>query len=165
MVGWLGSFVVMSNRRTTRLQDYKTKRLERGQSVLELMLALLVLIPLLIGGIELSRGVGIRQALDSGTHIASRALSLEPGEWTWATATIQSSLDTNILGGGPVSSPTVRVYNASGAQITPATLNGLPFGSQFRLEAEVTYTPDIPLVGGQTITIRVSHWSIVERYP
>ena len=153
------------NQQTIAQHPRRGIKLEQGQSVLELMLALLVLIPLLIGGIELSRGVGIRQALDSGTHIASRALSLEPGEWSWATDTIQSSLDTNILGGGSVSSPTVRIYNTSGTQITPTALNGLPFGSQFRLEAEVTYTPDIPLVGGQTISIRVSHWSIVERYP
>ena len=35
----------------------------------------------------------------------------------------------------------------------------------FRLEASCTYTPEIVLVGGQMVTIRVSHWGIVERYP
>lgn len=141
------------------------KKRESGQSVLEFMLALLVLVPLLIGGIELSRGVGIRQALDSGTFIASRALSLEPGEWNWATSTIQAALNDNILGGGSVSAPTVRIYDHSGTEITSNELQNLPFGAQFRLESEVGFTPDIPLVGGSAITIRVSHWSIVERYP
>ena len=44
-------------------------------------------------------------------------------------------------------------------------LAALPFGSAFRLEASCTYTPEIPLVGGTAVTIRVSHWGIVERFP
>ena len=60
---------------------------------------------------------------------------------------------------------TVSVYNASGTQISSSALAALPFGAAFRLEASCTYTPEIVLVGGQTVTIRVSHWGIVERYP
>jgi len=138
---------------------------ERGQSVLELLLALLILIPLVFGGIELSRGVDIRQSLESGTFIAARGLSLEPDGWSWALSTIQSSLNTNVLGGGSVSAATVKIYNDNGTEITSSALNALTFGSPFRLESTVTYTPDIPIVGGIPITIRVSHRSLVERYP
>ena len=143
----------------------KEPQLERGQSVLELLLVLLILVPLLFGGIELSRGVDIRQSLESGTFIAARGLSLEPENWGWAMSTIQSSLNTNVLGGGSVSAPTVKIYNDNGTEITPAALNALAFGSPFRLQSTVTYTPDIPIVGGIPITIRVSHRSLVERYP
>ena len=138
---------------------------ERGQASVELVLVLLILIPLLLGGIELARGVGIRQSLDSGTGIATRSLSLDPTQWVWASSVINQTLANNILGSGAVSAVSVRVYNASGTQISSAAFAALAFGSAFRLEASCTYTPDIPLVGGRTVTIRVSHWGIVERYP
>jgi len=131
----------------------------------ELLLALIILVPLLLGGIELARGVGIRHSLDSGAGVAARALSLDPTQWTWATNTINQAVQDNILGGGSVGAVTVKVYNAGGSQITSSALASLPFGSSFRLEASCTYTPEIALVGGQTVTIRVSHWGIVERYP
>jgi Flp pilus assembly protein TadG len=137
----------------------------KGQASVELLLVLLILVPLLLGGIELARGVGVRHALDSGVGVATRALSLDPTQWTWATNTINQTTQENILGGGAVSAVTVKIYNASGTQITSATLAALPFGAAFRLEASCTYTPEITLVGGQVVTIRVSHWGIVERYP
>ncbi len=154
-----------ANQQTRAESTPKGTQLERGQSVLELLLALLILIPLVFGGIELSRGVDIRQSLESGTFIAARGLSLEPENWGWAMSAIQSSLNTNVLGGGSVSAPIVKIYNDNGAEITPAALNALAFGSPFRLQSTVTYTPDIPIIGGIPITIRVSHRSLVERYP
>jgi len=129
------------------------------------VLVLLILVPLLLGGIELARGVGLRQALDSGTGVATRALSLDPGQWNWATTIINQAVSGNVLGGGSVSGVNVAVYNASGTQISNDDLAALPFGATFRLLASCTYTPWIPLVGGSTVSIRVSHWGIVERYP
>lgn len=138
---------------------------QKGQSILELLLVLLVLVPLLFGGIELARGVSIRHSLASGTLVAMRSLSLEPANWTWATGTIQASIDANVLGNGALGSLDIQAYDSSGSPISSGALAGLPFGTPFRLEASVNYTPDIPLVGGSTITLRVSHWGIVERYP
>ena len=138
---------------------------QKGQASVELLLVLLILVPLLLGGIELARGVGIRSSLDSGVGVATRALSLDPSQWAWSTSVINQAANDNILGGGSVSAITVRIYNASGTQINPNAFASLPFGTSFRLEASCAYTPDIPLVGGQTVTIRVSHWGIVERYP
>ncbi|NCP16861.1 pilus assembly protein [bacterium] len=138
---------------------------EKGQASLELILVLMILVPLLFGGIELVRGVGIRHALDSGVGVATRALSLDPSQWSWATSVINQAVTGNLLGGGSVSTPVVTVYNAGGSAISAGALASLPFGAAFRLEAVVTYTPEITLVGGQTITIRVSHWGIIERYP
>ena len=138
---------------------------QKGQASVELLLVLLILVPLLLGGIELARGVGIRHSIDSGVSVATRALSLDPTQWAWATNTINQTIQENILGGGAVSAVTIHAYNVSGTQITSATLATLPFGVAFRLEASCTYTPKIALVGGQAVTIRVSHWGIVERYP
>ena len=138
---------------------------QRGQAVLEFLLVLMILVPLLFGGIELARGVGIRHALDSGVGVATRALSLDPAQWNWSVSVINQAVSGNPLGGSSASIPVVKVYNAGGAEISAATLASLPFGAAFRLAASVTYTPVIPLVGGQTVTIRVSHWGIVERYP
>ncbi len=138
---------------------------QKGQASLEFLLILLILVPLLFGGIELARGVGIRHAMDSGVGVATRALSLDPAQWSWATSVISQAVTDNPLGGGAVSAVTVKVYNAGGSEIGSSGLAALPFGSAFRLEASCTYTPEIPLVGGTAVTIRVSHWGIVERFP
>jgi Flp pilus assembly protein TadG len=143
----------------------RSGRRQKGQASVELVLVLLILVPLLLGGIELARGVGIRHSLDSGVEVATRALSLDPTQWTWATNTISQAVQQNILGGGSVGAVSVKVYTSGGAQISSAPLATLPFGSSFRLEASCTYTPEIALVGGQAVTIRVSHWGIVERFP
>ena len=140
---------------------------QRGQAALEMLLVLLILVPLLFGGIELARGVGIRHSLDSGVGVASRALSLDPAQWSWATQVIEDSVSNNVLGGGTASPPTVRAFNDAGTQLTSGQLAALGFGETFRLQAETEYTPWLPLVtgGGQAISIRVSHWGIVEQYP
>jgi len=138
---------------------------QRGQASVELLLALLILVPLLLGGIELARGVGIRHALDSGVGVATRALSLDPGQWTWATSTIDQAVQDNILGGGLVGPVKIHALDAAGNPISPSMLAGLPCGASFRLEASCAYAPWIPLVGGQAVTIRVAHWGIIERYP
>ena len=142
-------------------------RLSSGQAALEMLLVLLILVPLLFGGIELARGVGIRHALDSGVGVASRALSLDPAQWSWANQVIQTSVTNNVLGGGTATAPTVRVFNSAGTQLSSGQLASLGFGETFRLEAATTYTPWLPLVsgGGRQVTIIVSHWGIVERYP
>ena len=137
----------------------------KGQASVELLLVLFILIPLLLGGIELARGVGIRHSLDASVGVATRALSLDPGQWTWATNVISQSVQDNILGGGSVGVLMVQAYSADGTEISSSDLANLPFGSAFQLAASCGYTPWIPLVGGQAVTIRVSHWGIVERYP
>jgi Flp pilus assembly protein TadG len=142
-----------------------TTRREKGQSTLELLLVLLILVPLLFGGIELARGVSLRHSLSSGVLVAVRSLSLEPTSWSWSNTVIHQSVSENVLGGGNASTPTIQAFSSNGTAISPTTLAGLPFGTPFRLEASLNYTPDIPLLGGIPITIRVSHWGIVERYP
>jgi hypothetical protein len=141
------------------------KMSERGQAVLEMLLVFLILIPLLFGGIELARGVSIRHALDSGLGLAVRALSLDPGQWDWAETMISQAVEENVLGDSGVGSVTMQCYDASGSPLSAESLLSLPFGTTFRLEAQVTFTPSMILILGQAVRIRLSHWGIVERYP
>jgi Flp pilus assembly protein TadG len=73
---------------TTKLSNYRTTKLQQGQSILELMLVLLILVPLLFGGIELARGVSLQHSLSSGVLVAVRSLSQEPTNWSWSNAVI-----------------------------------------------------------------------------
>ncbi len=135
----------------------------QGQASVEALLVLMILGLLIFGGIELSRGVAIRQALDSGTGAAVRAFSLDPSQWSFATNVIQQSVNQNILGGGPTVS--IQVYDAANTLRSSAWLSGSPFGTAFILEASAPFRTDIPFLPDSAMTIRVRHWGIVERYP
>ncbi len=138
-------------------------RSNTAQASVEALLVLMILGLMIFGGIELSRGVAIRQALDSGTGAAVRAVSLDPTQWSFATDIIQQSVDQNIMGTGPAVS--VQVYDSSGSLRSPAWLSGSPFGTAFILESSAPFQADIPFLPDSAITIRVRHWGIVERYP
>lgn len=139
------------------------RQLRTGQAAVEALLAVMILGLLIFGGIELSRGVAIRQALDSGTGAATRALSLDPTQWNFAANLIQQSVNQNVMGVGPAI--TVQVYDTSNALRSSAWLSGSPFGTGFIIEASVPFQADIPFLPASATTIRVRHWGIVERYP
>ncbi len=159
-------FVGWSDRqeKTKRRIDQLTTR-QKGQASLELLLVLLSLLPLFLGGIELARGVSARHAINSGVGAATRALSLDPSQWTWANTVVQGAVSDNVMGGGNVSAPVLRAYDSNGSPLSAAALDNLSFGSVFQIEATATYQPDIPFVAGQGITLQARHWGIVERYP
>jgi Flp pilus assembly protein TadG len=136
---------------------------ENGQATVEALLVVMILGLLIFGGIELSRGVAIRQALDSGTGAAARAISLDPTGWNFATGIVQQSVNQNVMGNG--STVSVQVLDATGATRSSAWLSGSPFGTAFILEASAPFQADIPFLSNSPVTIRVRHWGIVERYP
>ncbi len=136
---------------------------ERGQASVEALLVLMILGMLIFGGIELSQGVAIRQALDSGTGAAARALSLDPAQWTFVSGVIQQSVDQNVMGSNPA--VTVQVMDSTGNLRSAAWLSGSPFGTAFILEASAPFQASIPFLPASATTIRVRHWGIVERYP
>jgi Flp pilus assembly protein TadG len=135
----------------------------KGQASVEALLVLMILSLLIFGGIELSRGVAVRQALDSGSGAAARALSLDPSQWSFASGLVQQSVNQNVMGGGP--SISVQIYDTANTSRSSAWLSGSPFGTVFILEASAPFQTDIPFLPNQAITIRVRHWGIVERYP
>jgi hypothetical protein len=135
----------------------------QGQASVEALIMLMILGLLIFGGVELSQGVAVRQALDSGTGAAVRALSLDPSQWSFASTVIQQSVNQNVMGGGP--SVSMQVYDSAANPRSQAWLSGSPFGTQFILEASAPFQADIPFLPSSAITIRVRHWGIVERYP
>jgi len=148
----------------------RTRR--RGQASLELLIVLLFLIPLLFGAFELSRGVAVRAALDSGVGIAVRALSVDTSaaQWAWATIKTQEAVDQNVFGGSGVGTVSFTLTDGTGTVIDQPTLDGLSYGNTFCLSGAVDFTLSIPLLDlngdpltPDTITITVMHCGIVER--
>ena len=139
------------------------KCLQKGQASIEVLLVLLILVLAIFGGIELSRGVAVRQALDSGTGVAARALSLDPTQWNFAENAVQQVVSQNVMGEGP--SVSMQIYDAASNLRSAAWLSGSSFGTAFFLESDVPFQADIPFLPSTVITIRVRHWGIVERYP
>ena len=136
---------------------------QRGQASVEALLVLMILGLVIFGGIELSRGVAIRQALDSSTGAAVRALSLDPSQWSYASNLIQTGTDQNVLGASV--STSLQVLDAAGIVRSSAWLSGSPFGTTFILVASAPFQADIPFLAEPVLTIKVQHWGIVERYP
>ena len=135
----------------------------KGQAAVEALLVLMVLALVIFGGIELSRGVAMRQSLDSSAGAAVRALSLDPSQWNYAKNLIQEGTNQNVM--GTVEATTIQVFDAAGTPRSSAWLSGSPFGTTFILEASAPFQADIPFLSEPIMTIRVQHWGIVERYP
>ena len=134
-----------------------------GQAAVEALLVIMLMVLLIFGGIQLSQGVAICQALDSGTGAAVRALSLDPSQWSFAGTVAQQSVNQNVMGSS--AAVTLRVYDLGGTLRSAAWLSSCPFGTSFILEASAPFDADIPFLSNAPITIRVRHWGIVERYP
>lgn len=135
----------------------------KGQAAVEALLVLMILILVIFGGIELSQGIAVRQALDSSTGAAVRALSLDPTQWSYAGNLVQQGVNQNVMGAnGAVS---LQVTDSAGNPRSSAWLSGSPFGTSFILEASAPFQADIPFLSEPVMTIRVRHWGIVERYP
>jgi Flp pilus assembly protein TadG len=139
------------------------KQTDQGQAAVEALLVLMILASVIFGGIELSRGAAIRQALDSSTAAAVRALSLDPTQWGYSTSLIQQAMDQNVMGSGAEIS--MKVFDTAGTARSSSWLTNSPFGTSFVLEASAPFQADIPFLPTGAITIRVRHWGIVERYP
>ena len=139
------------------------KTIEKGQAAVEALLVLMILILVIISGIELGRGISLRQALDSSTAAASRVLSLDSGQWEDAANLIQTAVKKNVMGEAP--EICLQVYDDSGTLRSSAWLSGSPFGTTFLLEAAAPFQAQIPFLPTSLLQVRVRHWGVVEVYP
>jgi hypothetical protein len=139
-----------------------SRLLWRGQAMLEILIVLIFLIPLIFGGIELSRGVAVRSALDSGVGVAVRGLAINPDQWVWAANVVAQTVQQNVFGSAGVGTAHLEAYNGAGGRID-ADIDLLSYGAPFYLEGWVEYTPQIPLMNLSTLTIRVRHYGVMER--
>jgi hypothetical protein len=141
------------------------KRTLRGQATLEMLVVLLFLIPLIFGAIEISRGVAIRAALDSGIGVAVRALSLDTSstQWTWVKVKAQEAVNQNVFGTSGVEAVDFHLYDQGGSEIGQADLDTYSYGDEFCLTGEVYFTPSVPLLTLGQIRIKVEHCGMIER--
>jgi Flp pilus assembly protein TadG len=138
---------------------------ERGNAIVEMVLVLPILVLLLFGGFELSRGIAAHHALDTGVSTAARGLSIDPAQYDWAETTIRNSVSGNVLCAGLGSSVTIHIYDQYGATLTPEQLDMLGFGAPFWIEATLPFTAVVPFVNLPGRTIAVAHTEVVERWP
>ena len=136
--------------------------------MLEILVVLLILIPLIFGGIELSRAVAVRGALDSGVGVMAQAISIDPrpDQWTWAAKVVQDTVNQNVFGtAGLDPFVSLAAYDSSGAEIIypKDNMQNLAFGAGFCLKGWVKYTPLIPLLPLPPITLLVQHCGVIEK--
>jgi Flp pilus assembly protein TadG len=140
------------------------RHFRRGQAMLEMLIVLVILIPLIFGSIELSRGIAARAALDSGIGTAVRALAVNPSNWGWATGYVASTVAQNVFGDVGLGTVFITASQSNGDPLQPAELAALTYGSIFCLEGSVEYLPMVPLMSfTDPITIKVKHCGVVER--
>lgn len=144
---------------------------QRGQATLEILLVLFILIPLIFGGIELSRGVAVRAALDSGVGVMVEAISIDPSpsQWSWGAGVVQQTVDQNVFGSAGLD-PFVNLeaYDSSGSLISDPVNNmqNLPYGAGFCLVGWENFAPMIPLVPLPSpghIRIQVRHCGVIQK--
>lgn len=136
----------------------------QGNSV-ETLFFVMIFVLTLLGGVEISRAYAIRHAMDSGTAIAARQLSLDPSAWSTAVSTVQSTVNANFLGGNYGNSVSVTALDSGGGTLSSAAVNALSFGTVFRVRSTLTLTVVSPMLGSFAKNLQVEHWSIIERYP
>jgi Flp pilus assembly protein TadG len=133
---------------------------ERGQATLELMITLLILLPLLLGGLSLAQGYSARHALENGTAVAARQIALQPDDWSTALANVQTAVEGSLLGG--TGSVTCNVHDEQGNAVDPSAL---AFSERFSVTCSVPFQAQIPFVPTAPRTLQTVHYEVMERYP
>jgi len=151
-------FYMWNPRQTTILRN----RFQRGQATLEILIVLLILIPLIFGGIELSRGVAVRSALDSGLNVMVQAVSIDPNQWGWSAIVVQETVDQNVFGSLGLE-PTVHLTAVDFNNQPTGDLSTLPYGALFCVVGSVGYSPMVPLLPLSPITITVKHCGVIQK--
>ncbi|GEM_PF-3051554 len=139
------------------------RNLQRGQASLEVLIVLILLIPLIFGAYEISRGVAVKSSLDSGVGIAVRALSVDPTNWGFAANAVSNTVAQNVFGVSGLGPVNFEAYTSTGVRLYQADFAALVFGDGFYIEAWVQFSPEVPLLPLAPITLRARHYGIVER--
>jgi Flp pilus assembly protein TadG len=137
----------------------------RGQASIELVLVLPILLMLIFGGLDFARAVALHDALNSGTGIATRALSLDPSQWAWADTTVRAEVLNNVFGIAGVGPVSLTATGENGSALSAGQLANLTFGTTFCLQGSSSFTPAVPFLANTTVPINARHCGIVERMP
>ena len=134
---------------------------KQGQAGIETLFVVLLLVPLLLGGLSLAQGYSGRHALENGTAVAARQIALAPADWTTALASVQVAVDHSLLGSAG-SHVTCQVQDAWGGAVDPTTL---AFGAGFSVTCSLPFEADIPFTATVPRTLQAVHHEVMERYP
>ncbi len=134
---------------------------ERGQSAIDTLAIMLLLIPVLLGALSLAQGYSARHALENSTAVAARQIALNPGNWDTALANVQTAVDHSLLGSAG-NTVTCTVLDEWGGAVDPTFL---PFASSFSVTCSVSFQAQIPFVNTAPRTLSAIHYEVMERYP
>ena len=134
---------------------------ERGQSAIDTLVIMLLLVPVLLGALSLAQGYSARHALENGTAVAARQIALNPVDWVTALANVQTTVDHSLLGSAG-NTVTCTVLDEWGGAVDPTFL---PFGGPFSVTCSVPFQAQIPFVSTASRTLTAIHYEIMERYP
>ena len=126
---------------------------ERGQSAAEALLATVLFVVLVLGGLELARGVALKQALDRGAFEGARYLATR-GDVSGAISVARQAVARAILGADP-----------NQAQVTTTWTPATRYGDQVCVTVSYPTTLDMPLVAAVARTLGATHCTPYEVYP
>lgn len=128
---------------------------ERGSGSIEALLAMLIFLPLIFGGLELARAASLKHSLGVGAWAAARHLSLDPWDEPGATILVRQVVANNALGGNPDSVRVTFTFD------DPARA----FGSYVTVRVEMDYQALVPFLNLTPRTLMSECALTVEAWP
>ncbi|MCX6031776.1 MAG: pilus assembly protein [Chloroflexi bacterium] len=125
----------------------------RGQSAVEALLATILFVTLIFGGLELARAVSLKQALDRGAFEGVRYLATH-GDVTGTTPVVRAAVARAILGADPAQASVNTTWTA-----------GTHYGDSVCVTTNYATTLDMPLVAVVARTLTAEHCTPYEVYP
>ncbi len=125
----------------------------RGQSAVEALLATILFVTLIFGGLELARAVSLKQALDRGAFEGVRYLATR-GDVAGTTPVVRAAVARAILGA-----------DAAQASVSTTWTAGTHYGASVCVTASYATTLDMPLVAVVARTLSATHCTPYEVYP
>jgi len=127
---------------------------ERGSGSIEMLLVMLILLPLVFGGLEFARAASLKHSLGVGAWAAARHLSLDPWDESGAEDLVRQAV-ANALGGDP---DAVRVTFTFDSPTRS-------FGSRLTVHAEMDYQALVPFLNLAPRTLAGECTLTVEAWP
>lgn len=129
------------------------RRDERGTTAVEVLLVTMIVIPLIFGGIELTRGITIKESLDRGAFEGARYFAIHGNE-TAARNQVRAASANGVFPLDP-----------SKVSVTISPNAGLKYGDAVCVEASYDTDLDLALVSMFSVRLRGRHCTAYERFP
>jgi len=127
---------------------------KKGQTTGEFAVALLVLLPLVLGAFYLARIISLKHSLDVGCYNAARYLSINPLDEATAIELVKQEIERNVL-----------PFDPDGVEVE-VNIPSAAFGSKLTVSCRYPVSLRIPAwgsLGGRVL--EASHSFLVEAWP